>query len=61
MAPTAAPIDISIKLASLMSPGDPRLNASGFKKAEIATKTADKPPKLGKPAPNPGIAAMGIL
>ena len=43
MAPTAAPMDISIKLASLMTPGDPRLNASGFKKAEIATKTADKP------------------
>ena len=41
IAPTAAPIDISIKLASLMAPGDPRLNASGFKKAEIATKTAD--------------------
>ena len=35
-----------IKLASLMAPGDPRLNASGFKKAEIATKTADKPTKL---------------
>ena len=46
MAPTAAPIDISIKLASLIAPGDPRLNASGFKKAEIATKTADNPTKL---------------
>ena len=28
MAPTAAPIDISIKLASFIPPGDPRLNAS---------------------------------
>ena len=46
MAPTAAPIDISIKLASLIAPTDPRLNASGFKKAEIATKTADNPTKL---------------
>ena len=46
MAPTAAPIDISIKLASLMAPGAPRLKASGFKKAEIATKTADSPTKL---------------
>ena len=46
MAPTAAPIDILIKLASLMAPTDPKLNASGFKKAEIATKTADKPTKL---------------
>ena len=25
---------------------DPKLNASGFKKAEIATNTADKPTKL---------------
>ena len=46
MAPTAAPIDISIKLASLMAPEDPRLNASGFKNAEIATKTAARPTKL---------------
>ena len=46
IAPTAAPIDISIKLASLMLPEKPRLNASGFKKAEIATKTAANPPKL---------------
>ena len=38
--------DISIKLASLIAPTDPRLNASGFKKAEIATKTADSPTKL---------------
>ena len=34
IAPTAAPIDISIKLPSLMSPGDPRLKAWGFKKAD---------------------------
>ena len=61
MAPTAAPIDISIKLASLMAPGDPKLKASGFKKAEIATKTADNPTKLWKPATNSGMAVIGIL
>ena len=36
----------AIKLASLIAPTDPKLNASGFKKAEIATNTADKPTKL---------------
>ncbi len=46
IAPTAAPIDISIKLESFILPGDPRLKASGFKKAEIATNTADNPTKL---------------
>ena len=46
MAPTAAPIDISIKLASFMLPGYPRLKASGFRKAETATNTADMPTKL---------------
>ena len=46
MAPTAAPIDISIKLASLIAPTYPKLKASGFKKADIATKTADSPTKL---------------
>ena len=46
MAPTAAPMDISIKLPSLMFPGEPRLNAAGFMNAEIATKTAAKPTKL---------------
>ena len=46
IAPTAAPIDISIKLASLILPEFPRLKASGFKKAEIATKTAAKPTRL---------------
>ena len=61
IAPTEAPIDISIKLASLMFPGDPRLNAPGFKKAEIATKTAAKPTRLWKPATNSGIAVIGIL
>ena len=50
IAPTAAPIDISIKLPSLIFPGVPRLNASGFRKAEIATKTAAKPTRLWKPA-----------
>ena len=46
MAPTAAPIDISIKLPSFIFPGVPKLKASGFKKAEIATKTAARPTKL---------------
>ena len=46
IAPTAAPIDISIKLPSLILPGVPKLNASGFKKAAIATKTAARPTKL---------------
>ena len=61
IAPTAAPIDISIKLPRLMLPGDPRLNASGFKKAAIATNTAARPTKLWKPATNSGIAVIGIL
>ena len=30
----------------IMFPGDPRLKASGFKKAEMATKTAANPTKL---------------
>ena len=51
----------AIKLASLIAPTDPKLNASGFKKAEIATKTADKPTKLWNPATNSGIAVIGIL
>ena len=46
IAPTAAPIDISIKLPSLMFPRIPRLKASGFKKAEMATNTAASPTKL---------------
>ena len=46
IAPTAAPIDISIKLPSLIFPGTPRLNACGFKKAAIATNTAASPTKL---------------
>ena len=61
IAPTAAPIDISIKLASLISPGKPRLKASGFLNADIATKTAAKPTRLWKPATNSGIAVIGIL
>ena len=61
IAPIAAPKDISIKLAILMSPGDPRLNTSGFKNAEIATNTAARPTKLWKPATNSGIAVIGIL
>ena len=46
IAPTAAPIDISIKLPSFIFPEVPRLKASGFKKAEIATKTAANPTRL---------------
>ena len=61
MAPTVAPIDISIKLPSLISPGYPRLKASGFRKAEIATNTAARPTRLWKPATSSGIAVIGIL
>ena len=46
MAPIAAPNDISIKLAILIFLGEPKLNTSGFRKAEIATKTAARPTKL---------------
>ena len=60
-APTAAPIDISIKLPSLILPGKPRPKASGFTNAEIATKTAANPTRLWKPATNSGIAVIGIL
>ena len=61
IAPIAAPRDISIRLAILISPGLPRLKTSGFKKADIATKTAAKPTKLWNPATNSGIAVIGIL
>ena len=61
IAPIAAPKDISIKLAILISPGNPKLNISGFKKADIATKTAASPTKLWKPATSSGIAVIGIL
>ena len=46
IAPTAAPIDISTKLASLILPTTPKLKASGLRNAAIATKTAAKPTKL---------------
>ena len=45
IAPTAAPIDISTKLASLILPTTPKLKASGLRNAAIATKTAAKPTK----------------
>ena len=61
IAPIAAPIDISIKLANLIFPGEPRLKAWGFKKADIATNTAARPTRLWKPATNSGIAVIGIL
>ena len=61
IAPIEAPNDISIKLAILISPGVPKLKAIGFKKAEIATKTAARPTKLWNPATNSGIAVIGIL
>ena len=37
---------ISIKLAILIFPKDPKLKTSGFRKAEIATNTAAKPTRL---------------
>ena len=46
IAPMDAPRDISIKLASLIFPAIPKLNASGFKNADIATKTAARPTRL---------------
>ena len=46
IAPIDAPKDISIKLAILILPGEPNLKISGFKKADIATKTAANPTKL---------------
>ena len=61
IAPIAAPNDISIRLASLMLPTAPKLNASGFMKADIATKTAAKPTRLWNPATSSGIAVIGIL
>ena len=61
IAPIAAPKDISIKLAILILPGNPKLNISGFKKADIATKTAASPTRLWKPATSSGIAVIGIL
>ena len=61
IAPTEAPNDISIKLAILIFPTNPRLKTSGFRNAEMATKTAAKPTKLWKPATNSGIAVIGIL
>ena len=61
IAPIAAPRDISIKLAILMLPCVPKLKTSGFKKADIATKTAANPTKLWKPATSSGIAVIGIL
>ena len=61
IAPIAAPKDISIKLAILIFPVVPKLNISGFKKADIATKTAARPTRLWNPATNSGIAVIGIL
>ena len=46
IAPIDAPKDISIKLAILIFPDEPKLKTSGFKKADIATNTAAKPTKL---------------
>ena len=61
IAPTAPPIDISIKLPNLIFPGVPKLKASGFKKADMATNTAARPTRLWNPATSSGIAVMGIL
>ena len=46
IAPTEAPIDISIKLANFIFPTTPKLKELGFKNAAIATKTAARPTKL---------------
>ena len=43
IAPIATLSDISIKLASLIFPITPKLNASGLRNAEIATKTVANP------------------
>ena len=61
IAPIAAPKDISIKLAILIFPDEPKLKTSGFKKADMATNTAAKPTKLWNPATSSGIAVIGIL
>ncbi len=61
IAPIAAPKDISIKLAILILLGEPKLNTSGLRKADMATKTAANPTKLWKPATSSGIAVIGIL
>ena len=61
IAPIAAPKDISTRLAILILPTVPKLKTSGFKNAEIATKTAAKPTRLWKPATSSGIAVIGIL
>ena len=45
-APTAAPMDISIKLANFIFSGNPRPKASGLRKAAMATNTAANPTKL---------------
>ena len=61
IAPIEAPSDISIKLAILMLPTDPKLNVSGFRKAEMATNTAAKPIRLWNPATSCGIAVIETL
>ncbi len=44
-----------------MFPSVPRLKATGFKNAAMATKTAARPTRLWNPATNSGIAVIGIL
>ena len=61
IAPIETPKDISIKLAILIFPDEPKLKTSGFKKADIATNTAARPTKLWNPATSSGIAVIGIL
>ena len=46
IAPIEAPKDISIKLANLIFPTEPKLKTSGFKNADIATNTAASPTRL---------------
>ena len=45
IAPTAAPTDISIKLPSLIFPGNPKIGPL-VKNAEMATKTAESSIRL---------------
>ena len=50
-----------LNLRVFIPPTTPKLKASGFKKADIATKTAAKTYKTMKPATSSGIAVIGIL
>ena len=53
--------DVGRAIGDFRLPTIPKLNASGFKNADIATNTAARPPRLWKPATSSGIAVIGIL